>query len=154
MASLFLPCSPCRVTFCPLSLLSEAVSAWLMGWSWPAVGVVWNQQCPAQGNPWLLTETTSAAATRTLPCEPSTGGQTRFCTVSQHCCFCSAALDYKAPSRVSNGFAMLLKWLPAWSSHVSQTGCALKSSISILVKAVWMSKRGSLWFCCEKWQCA
>lgn len=66
--------------------------------------------------------------------------------------FCNAALDCKAPSRVSNGFAMLLKVPPTWSLHVSQTGCALKLPISILVKAVWMSRRGSVWFCCEKWQ--
>lgn len=115
-------------------------------------GVVWNHLCPAQGNPWLLTETTSAAATKILPYKPNTGAQTRFYTVSQHCCLCKGAFDCRAPSRVSNGFAMLLEVPPTWSSHVIQTGCALKWPASILVKAVWMSRRDCMWFCCERWQ--
>lgn len=110
VASHFLPCSPCHVTFCPLSLLSEALSAWLMGCSLACSGCGMEPAVSSTGQ--LLTShgDTSGTATKILPCKPNIGGQARFYTVNQHCCFCNAALDCRAPSRISNGFVVLLNF--------------------------------------------
>lgn len=64
----------------------------------------------------------------------------------------SAMLPWIAKLPAELAMVLLLKVPPTWSSHVSQTGYALKSPASVLVMTVWMSRRGSMWFFCDKWQ--
>lgn len=149
VASHFLACSPCRLTFCPLSLLSVSLAGGLLfglRWVWYGTSCVqhralpvFSERAPLQLLPKLC---------HVNPIQMVRQGSTLWVSIAA-----SAMVPWIAKLPAELAMVLLLKVPPTWSSHVSQTGYALKSPASVLVKAAWMSRRGSMWFCCERWQC-